>query len=521
MDMIFTRPIKIAVFFTTIILLLLTSRDARCQSLVTYPAPAADFEKQSDLYAVVVKAGNKALGSYVYVSRASVDSARWEWQGQEGKSFHFTTFSFTGTVTIEVTKLHSAAAAATIRPDRIGLGTVPAKAVPAGKKVVFTISRPGKIAVEFDDDPAYMQPLMIFADPPEHEADVPDTSATAVFVVTPKDSIVVPRNVNTVYFAPGVYNTGLWRVPANVNQVYISGGAYVSGYIMADRTSTAALKINGRGILSNDRWPFHYPEIGSPRNPVSAGWYKSIVINGGKGHLVEGITMIDGSAFNILLACDSAMVRNVNIHGFRFNNDGITAAGRNIYIRNCFISVGDDGIVLNGSGNFEIKDCVFWHLRGGSIIQLGWRPHNMNGHNLVTDCDILHAAWKLPQTQNSGFINYMGDIGDKPEARITGFTVRNIYFDTEVMKIIDIRMNRGRNHPLAVSNFLFENIYAKIPAGLPGYAVFLNGADSTHTIDSFRFVNFHINGIPINNTNYRDDGYFKVGNFVRALSFSQ
>lgn len=520
MDMRLSRRIKTSFFFTTIIWLLLISWNVRCQSLVTYPAPAANFDKQSDLYAVTVKSGNIARSSYVYVSRASVDTPRWEWQGQEGKSFHFTTFSFTGTVMVEVTKLHSGASAATIRPNRIGLGTVSATTVPEGKKITLTVSQPGKIAVEFDDDPVYMQPLMIFADPPEQSADVPDTSTAVVFKATPQDSLVVPHGANTVYFGPGVYNIGLWRVPVTVNQVYISGGAYIRGYISANRASAAALKINGRGILSNDGWPFHYPEIGSPQNPVSSGWYKSILISGGKGHLVEGITMIDGTAFNILLACDSAMVRNVNIHGFRYNNDGITAAGPNIHILNCFIRVGDDGIVLNGSGNFEIKNCVFWHLRGGSIIQLGWRPHNMNGYNLITDCDVIHAEWILPQTQNSGFINYMGNIGDNPEARITGFVVRNIHFDTEVLKIIDIRMNRGRNNPLTISNFLFENIYAKIPAGLPGYTVFLNGGDSTHVIDSFRFVNFNINGTLINDANYRDSGYFKIGNFVRPLSFS-
>ncbi|WPU95500.1 hypothetical protein SNE25_08185 [Mucilaginibacter sabulilitoris] len=491
------------------------------QSLITYPEPVANFEKKSDLYKVSVSRNGITKNSFVYVSQASVGAPKWEWQGQEGKSFHFTTFSFSGKVTISVTKVNSNATAATIRPYRVGLGTIATIKEASGSKVTFTLNRSRKVSVEFNDDPQNRQVLMIFADTLEQASTIPVQTSANVYTPKPADSLIIPAGKNVVCFGPGVYNIKYFRVPATVKQIYISGGAYLRGYILANRTGNSALKINGRGIISNDQWAFHYPEVADPRISLSGGWYKSVVINGGKGHVVEGIALIDGSAFNLVMAADSSIVKNVKIHGFRYNNDGITIAGKNDTIDDCFIRVGDDGIVANGSSNYKIENCIFWHLRGGSCIQLGWRPHNINGNNIIQNCDVVHAEWSAPQTQNSGFINYMGNIAGVAGYTIENFLVKDIYFDTEVFKVFDIRMNRGAvRTPLKINNFVFKNIYAKIPAKLPGYAVYLNGYDADNRMSGIKFDHFYINGNLIHQNNYRQQGYFKVGDFVDSLVFN-
>jgi hypothetical protein len=490
------------------------------QTLVTYPEPVAGFEKKSDLYLVSVTSGAQTKDSYVYVSRASTGTPLWEWQGQEGKTFHFTTFSFSGTASITVTKLGSTAASATLRPDRVGPGTVSTTSVTGGKQVTFTLSQSRKISVEFDDDAGNQHALMIFADPLEAATDIPDSTASNVYKVSTLDTLIVPAGKTIVYFAPGVYNIQYWRIPATVSQVYISGGAYVRGYIGASRaTTTLSLKINGRGIISNDLWAFHYPKLGPPNDPVSADWYKSIVISGGKKHTIEGITLVDGTAFNVVLSCDSSLAKNLKIHGFRYNNDGITLAGADATVTDCFIRVGDDGILANGSKNYKIDKCVFWHLRGGSIIQLGWRPHNITGTNLIENCDVIHAEWVLPQTQNSGFINYMGNISGNPNVAIENFTVKDIYFDTEVLKLIDLRVDRGTKFPINIRNFLFKNIHAKIPLTHPSFSSYFNGYDATNKLSNIRFNEFYINGTLINQANHADSGYFKRGNYADPLIF--
>lgn len=509
---------KLGIWFAYFFMLI--SHNAYCQHLVTYPEPVSGFEKKSDLYLVAVACGKETKNSYVYLSRANTGTPKWEWQGQEGKTFHFTTFSFSGIATITVTKLGSTASSVTIRPDRIGLGKISTTSVNGGKTVTFKVNQPRKVSVEFNDDTGNRHALMIFADTLEQAFDIPDPKAAHVYKVSLTDSLIVPAGKTTVYFSPGVYNIRYWRIPVTVNQVYISGGAYVRGYIMANRTGAKqALKINGRGIISNDLWAFHYPKIGNPHDPVSTDWYKSIIISGGKKNLVEGITMVDGTAFNLVLSCDSSIAKNLKIHGFRYNNDAITIAGKDPIITDCFIRVGDDGIVANGSRNYKIDKCVFWQLRGGSCIQLGWRPHRINGTNLIENCDVVHAEWVLPQTQNSGFINYMGNVSGNPDVTIENFTVQNIYFDTEVLKIIDIRVDRGLKYPINIRNFLFKNIYAKIPARHPSFSSYFNGYNDSNKVANFSFNKFYINGILINQSNYLQSGYFKKGDFVGPFNF--
>ncbi|MDR6783362.1 hypothetical protein ABIE26_000150 [Pedobacter africanus] len=500
--------------------LIITGNTSYGQTLVTYPEPVASFEKKSDLYLVSVTSGSETKDSYVYVSRAGTGAPLWEWQGMEGRTFHFTTFSFSGTATVTVTKLGSTATSATLRPDRVGLGTVSTTSVSGGKQVTFTLSQSRKISVEFDDDAGLQHTLMIFADPLEAAADIPDSTAANVYKVSTVDTLIVPAGKTIVYFAPGLYNIHYWRVPATVSQVYISGGAYVRGYIGANRTTTTlSLKINGRGIISNDVWGFHYPKVTPPYDPVSTDWYKSIVISGGKKHTVEGITLVDGTSFNVVLSCDSSLAKNLKIHGFRYNNDGITLAGSDATVTDCFVRVGDDGILTNGSKNFKIDKCVFWHLRGGSIIQLGWRPHNISGTNVIENCDVIHAEWILPQTQNSGFINYMGNVSGASNAVIENFTVKDIYFDTEVLKLIDLRVDRGIKFPINIRNFLFKNIHAKIPLTHPSFSSYFNGYDATNKLSNIRFNEFYINGTLINQANHADSGYFKRGNYADPLIF--
>ena len=117
-----SKKIAICVVFYCIMFPML----GHAQSVITYPEPVANFEKKSDLYKVSVSSNGITKNSFVYVSRASTGAPKWEWQGQEGKSCHFTTFSFSGKVTVSVTKFSSGATAAIIRPDRIGLGTIAA-----------------------------------------------------------------------------------------------------------------------------------------------------------------------------------------------------------------------------------------------------------------------------------------------------------------------------------------------------------------------------------------------------------
>ncbi len=470
--------------------------------LVVNPAQKSGFGAGSDLYEVNVFKGGQSFPSYTYISRAGSDNQA-ALGKQTGKTFNYTVFSFSGPVDIEVTKLGSRASSAVLRPDRLGLGTVGSKTSARGSTVRFRLTKPAKVSVEFDDDAILKDAMLIFADSLESGSDVPQLSAPDVFVVSGDQAPgELPAGKTTVYFPPGVFKIGYWQIPPSVRQVYLAGGAFVRGYFSANRSSAGPIKINGRGILSNDVYPFHYPDE-EPKSANSSKWYKAIGITGGKGHLIEGLTLVDGSSFFIMTNCDNTVVKNVNINGFRLNNDGITLAGEYNTVSNCFIRTNDDAISV-GKGNLTIRDCVFWQLVDGSIIQLGWYTHNIGGNNVVTNCDVIHAEWTAENTGNLGFITAMMSSskyskGDSATA-IENFEISNIYFDTKVEKFININpqphwLKRDTLlHPYSFRNFNVHDIHLKTNTGKKEPLNYIQAFDAAHPLNGFQFGGIYING---------------------------
>lgn len=514
--------------FLKFLILLGTCLSSHGQNLVTYTEPTQNFKYHSTLYKVVLRQRGIIKNSYVYVSKTPIGVTSWEWAKQENKTFNYTTFSFRGKVSVEVIKINSKSSSAILRPSINGDRSITCTKQGEDRTIKFTIKEPGKFSVEFDDDPNNKDALMIFADAIESTAIVPDSNMHNIFYVDTslyEKPIKVDEKASIIYFKPGIYNIGLFNVPAYVNQIYISGGAFVRGYIYAKRTNNQLpLKINGRGILSNDVWPFRFPIINDKNSPnwyysISKDWYKSIRIEGGKKHLIEGITLVDGTSFNIIVHADSSIITNVKIHGFRYNNDGITISGANHLIDECFFHLSDDAISLGEMKSIVIKNCIFWQL-SGSCIQFGWYPHSMNGQNIIENCHIIHAEWKNSAEQNAGFINAINFSNPSPNSMVENFLIQNIFFDTDVIRIIDIRMNRPNSkQPNQFKNFYFKNIRALVSPENNNPAIYLNGYDSQHMISNFHFEDIYINNVLINTNNYSEKGYFKIGDYTEKIQF--
>lgn len=498
-------------------------------TLITYPSPGNNHTFcKSVLYKVIISQGNVHKESFVYASSKTPEKPSWEWGKQAEKQFHFTSFSLTGPAIVDVVKYNCSAQSATIRSN-FGSNRIVETSGGVEKKISFSLIGPSKISVEFDDDKKNNNILMIFADSLEDISSKPVEGTRKLLKVKSGDNFLSLKrelansSKSVVYFPPGVYDIGYWDVPKSVSHIYISGGAFINGYIHASRDNNTPLIINGRGVISSYRYPFHYPDTGDIRDSKFGGsrkWYKTIEINGGRNHVIEGLTLIDGSAFYILLNANNSVVKNVKINGFRYNNDGITISGFNITVDDCFLRVNDDAVVLKGKGSYKVKRCIFWQLKGGSCIQLGWYPQTISGKNVIEDCDVLHAEWDDPRSANIGFLNAMNFSNATPHSVVENFVIQNIYIQTEVLRIIDIRMNRnGNKQPNSFRNFFFRNIYAKIPVKSNDKAIYLNGFDQARCINNFIFLDFYINGIKLVNRTSKFPFFFDAGEFIYNVRF--
>jgi hypothetical protein len=495
----------------TLILLMLIFNFCGAQSLIVYPAPKGIFYKASDTYSVKITQNGVVKTSFVYKSSAG-NGVKREWGSQQNNNFHFTIFSFSSPIIIEVVKFNSTATSAVIRPNRLGIGKINTQNQNENKKISFKLNKPSKVSVEFDDDTAHRDALMIFADTMERISNVPKIADSNVLVVNDSTSLKnIPSDKSIAYFKPGKYKIGYWNIPSNIKQVYIAGGAYVMGYLnrqTSDYNSDNSIQINGRGVLSNEGYKYHYPSNLDLNNDDDHNkWYKPINIIGGKHNIIEGITIIESTSYNMYFIGDNTLVDNVNINGFRWNNDGISPHGNGIIIKNCFIRVNDDAIVPYCS-DLNISNCVFWELQG-SVIQLGWAPHSM--HNItVNNCDVIHDHGALSDN-NIGFINAMNVTAAKQTATIDNVNVSNIYFDTPILRFLDIRGDRKSNAvssltPWIYSNFHFNNIhFSGAPSKFP--LVFLHGYSNDHSISNFTFDNIYINEAKISSEKL-DDSLF-------------
>jgi len=483
------------------------------QSVIVYPSPAQNFRKISDKYIVnIIQKGIKKR-SFVYKSSAAGGSRR-EWGREQNNNFHFTTFSFSGRITIEVLKLNSPASSVTILPSRLQIPAIATVAENKNKKVIFNLNRPAKISVEFDDDPNYKDALMIFADKLENSVDIPDKNDSDIFYVT--DSISLKKispDKAIVYFAPGEYQIGYWNIPSHIKHIYITGGAYVKGYLNIETGNS--IKINGRGILSNEGYAYHYPSLG-PIREDSKYWYKMINIKQGQNIIIEGITLTEASANNIRVAGKDVLIKNVKIHGFRYNNDGISIHGSGNEISDCFIRVNDDAIVPYTS-RLSVNKCVFWQLQG-SIVQLGWTPHSMDSINIF-NCDVIHD--KATNSEgNVGFINAMNYTRSNEEATIKNVNVNNIYFDTPILRFLDIRSDRNFrlidyassvSLPWLYENFHFKNIYFSKKVNI-NPLIYLHGFSHDLPLSNFTFENIYINDTKISSEKMNDSSFINTKN---------
>lgn len=486
---------------------------------------------QSDIYQVHLTQGSVAQDPFVYVARAGTDASAVT-SHTSGRSFHYVVFSATGKVTATIIKHNSTATSAVVRPLSAGIATLTTKSVPGGKSVTFTYDPSQKVSIEFNDDSANTSPILLLSNPLEDSSLVPDLSSTNVYPVdqAKPDLNSIATNKNTVYFTAGIHEIGYWTVPANISHIYLAPGSIVQGYIFADRSATQEkLVINGRGILTEDTYPYHYPG--------TMPGYSSLQINGGNNDLVEGITIANPTNYTVRMnAMSNPKISNIKILGLKFNNDGIHFdTDSNPTLENSFIVDADDMVTYKKLTNLTINNNIFWQLSGGAIIQLGWGGTSLTGTNTISNNSVIHAEWGTDQSKvNAGFLVSI-DI-QKPNANDSSPVIENVMVDNltieePIMRFMDIRTSTQRNLPasllsrfaadgkdhaqsartIVLKNVSFSTNQNTAPV------IFLNGYSDQYSVSNIVFDHVAVNGTCIADAR---NGLFQIGKFVSGVTFN-
>jgi len=374
-----------------------------------YPAPDESFCSQE--YSVVVKQGDHSFASFLYADACQDEQLR----DRMTDFNHWTSFSFSGAVTVEVTCLKREVAAAAILPSARGI-----KPQVSGRTVKFDLTQPGQFWVKLPG--AEENPLFIFANPPE--ADLPDR-----------------QDPNVIWFEAGKVTDIGERFEIKSGQtVYLPGGAYVKGTITAADASNVTIR--GRGILSG---------LGHARRATVQGIpYNTIMLNGrGTNQLVEGITITDPQHFCILSRGQLA-VRNVKLFGWWHQTDG-WGGGDNSLIEDSFMKVNDDNVKLYGK-NQTARRLVIYQQVNGAVFQLGWGSANAR-NCLAQDIDIIRCENNTKPPSHEGNQPVLNLVKQGANNVVDGLRLERVRIEDDIIFLMGLRQASG-----TVRNLLLRDI---------------------------------------------------------------
>lgn len=404
----------------------------------------------------------------------------------KNRTINWTTFSFTGSVIIEVRILSQVRVSLTepvkILPSRYGL--VPSL---SGDIIRFTMTRPGQCSVELGDN-GYKNGLMIFANPPE--TNIPDVNSGNFKILQHaknEDVINITPPYSGIYFKAGVHQIGVFRVPAHIRSIYLEEGSWIYGALIMD--GNPGVKIFGRGVLSGA--DLDYRESHS----VEA-------INQSDNINLEGIVIADPKYFAVRLIGKNNIVDWVKIiGGWTYNCDGISAF-EGSRVSNCFIWANDDNIKVYRN-NIAFTDIVCWQLNNGGIIQMSWG--NGNATNVtISRIDILHAEWNNDEV-NRGVISCVGD--KFAEGGMYGLQQNWLIEDlvTETAVPIVFRVSPHPASPNEIHGMVFRNWKIKMDLS-KGFSNYITAADALKKFDGLVFDRVDFNGTRLNSSNWLTTG---------------
>ncbi|HTF08307.1 MAG TPA: hypothetical protein VK659_09065 [Asanoa sp.] len=425
--------------------------------LTTYPGPAGI--PASDQYSVTVQQAGGPVPSFVYKSTAKKADTNRE------ADTSWTSFSFSGAVTVRVTRPAAGATGCLLRPYSAAVTTSF-----AGNTCTFTLTRPGNLSVEFEPEihNPVLHPMLVFANPPE--VDVPS-----------------PTDPNVRYFGPGVHTVGAGQPITSGQTIYVAAGAFVSGAFIATG-AVHDVTIKGRGVISG-----LFMDTGNQDANKNQPGMIDIADQGSSNILVEGVTFVDAPRFNVRALGQFTTIHNVKTMSWWYSTDGMVGGNKSL-LENNFVKSNDDSIKLFW-GDTIARHNTIWQLENGAPFMISWNIQQDSSTFHVYDNDVIHAEHY--QIEKSGIFRAL----HAGSGTLSRYLFEDIRVENATFRLFDLTIDNNKWYDPAlgygeIEQLIFRNIHAYTTYQQPSI---VRGIDSTHKMRNINFENVYANGACLNN----------------------
>lgn len=390
----------------------------------------------------------------------------------------------------------------------------------------FQILEPGNFVLEVDgeyDFQSFVHGLMIFAD--FRDPNPPS-----------------PEDPSTIYFGPGLHRlpmcdigTGLgksrWRNCLSLRSdttLYLAGGAVVMGLIRAEGIRNVTVR--GHGILVGS----HYPGDAVPPDMADCCCCTcygdtAIQIANGSGVLVEGITVLHSTGWNLRLkSLMDVSVRRIKVIGWQCMNDGIDIdSSQDVLVEGCFIRSDDDSIAVKGmdatmdSRAIMVRDSFLWMQSYGNCMEIGYELWNSAISNVTFQrITCIHQAGSIMSIHNAGRAVVQDVLYEDVVAE--GLWAFEDERPDQGLKVFDFIVTYGqyadpkaRSARGSIQRVRLQNVQYHPHKQRWRFARVL-GNSSTHEVNSVAFRNFCIDGEALTSL---EDVHAATNSFIHNIDF--
>lgn len=468
---------------------------AAAASVKVYPMP--EDESVVEMPDYTVKVNGQEAGTYLAHAFPGAGGIMEKTvSGRPATEVGVSYFDFFGSAEVEITVNHTElgdASNTVIRPLSLGI-----RPTIEGSTIKFTLYQPCNISIE---PWGTQRPLQLFANPLEKNK--PDFSAENVRYYGPGVHYIDPVQIQdneTIYVDGGAV------VYTKPQEEYTDGGVYY-GYniksieptFSARRDNTGSddkiknVTIRGRGVISGSH------------SFDALQRHQLLRIYGCKNARVDGVVLLEGSAWNVFVAqSDGVYINNIKIVGYYANNDGIDFCdSNNGIVENCYANNADDSFLIKSwysVDNVHFRNCSVWNTVStsfGAVCEVIQPITNVS----YTDCTVLHSTNPSWTEISGGVIG----IWNNGAADIDGMRFENIVIEDAMAGKEPVKINvyptmaEGPKEFAEVKNILFKNITI-LDSRDTSFALITPYKDGIHDVV---FENFIVNGEKVNELDER------------------